>query len=401
MDCERLLTAAPLWAAGLIAAAGLAGCDGGGGEAVEHQLAPARVYERVGRKLRWDTTPAERYGISADAFAASTAGDASATAGTPTDDGLAGAQLHWDTPAGWTELPPAMYREANFLVAGDERSECYLTTLIGEAGGMDANINRWRKQVSLPPLGPAEIADLPRVSWFGGEAIFVDFEGTWTGMAGDQAAEGWRLVGLAQVTGMQSSFLKMVGPADVIGPQIAAFRKLADSFHVDSGGAADHAASSRPAAATPDAAAPVADTQRSASLAWRTPPGWTRGPEKVLRDATYFAGGVECSVTLLEGSAGGVLANINRWCGQMGAPALTEADLGRLEHAQIAGADALLVQLSRGPGATAAEGQELLLGAVATLANGTLFVKMTGPRAEVESQRPALIEFCRSLEVLP
>lgn len=388
MDSERLVPIARLCATGLIAAAWLAGCDDGASS--ERQLAPARVYERVGRSLRWDATPEERYGISAQDFAGASMGGASATAGTPADDDLDSAPLQWDTPAGWTERPPAQYRDANFLVPGDERAECYLTTLVGEAGGMDANINRWRKQVSLPPLSPAEIAALPRIPWLGGEAVYVDFEGHWTGMAGDQAEEGWRLVGLAQVTDMQSRFLKLVGPADVIGSQIAAFRELADSFHADTG-----AENTSPAAA---------DMQRTASLTWRAPISWTRGPEKAMREVTYFAGEggrVECYVTLLDGSAGGVLANINRWCGQMGAPTLTEADLGQLEHVSMAGSDGVLVRLERGAGASAAEGQELLLGAVGLLAERALFVKLTGPRAAVEAQRAALIEFCQSLEAVP
>ncbi|HZL99576.1 MAG TPA: hypothetical protein VFD43_04915, partial [Planctomycetota bacterium] len=147
-----------------------------------------------------------------------------------------------------------------------------------------------------------------------------------------------------------------------------------------------------------------ADSQRSASLTWRAPEGWRRGPEKPMRELTYFAGegdAVECSVTLLAGDGGGVLDNLNRWCGQLGAAPLTDADLAGLERVPMAGSEGLLVRLERGPLATAAAGQELLLGAVCLLPDQALFVKLTGPRAAVEAQRAALVAFCRSLELLP
>ncbi|HZM00350.1 MAG TPA: hypothetical protein VFD43_08870, partial [Planctomycetota bacterium] len=216
----------PRLAAGLLAAAALLGCDDRSGE---RELAASRVYEPVGRRISWDASPAQRHGISAGDFAGAAGG---ASAGDMDPHAGGAAELHWTVPPGWTERPPALFREANFLVAGDERAECYLTTLPGEAGGMDANVNRWRGQLSLPPLDAAEVAALPRVPWLGGEAAFVDFEGRWGGMAGDESEDGWRLVGLLQVGHAGSLFLKMVGPAEVIDGQLEAFHALADSFHV-------------------------------------------------------------------------------------------------------------------------------------------------------------------------
>ena len=379
---------------------GSLGCDEGGSR--ERELGPSREVEPVGRKIQWDASPAERHGISAEDFAGAMGG-ASTTAGAPAPDAMAEESLHWTLPPGWVERPPAPFRDANFLVAGDPRAECYLTTLGGDAGGMDANINRWRGQLSLPPLGPAEIAELPRVPWLGGDAVLVDIEGKWTGMTGDEAADDWRLVGLLRIDPSASSFLKMVGPADVIGGQIGAFRALADSFHLGREG--DHAV---PEAAPPASSAPggdaAADTQSTAALSWRAPAGWTRGPAKPMREVTYLSGeghAVECSVTVFSGTGGGLLANVNRWCGQMGAPTLTDADVAALERVPVAGAEGVLVRLERGDGATADASAERLLGVVALLPERSLFVKMTGPRDAVDGQRAALLEFCASLRVRP
>lgn len=381
--------------AGLILLGGL-GCDEGGGR--ERELGPSREVDPVGRKIHWDASPAERHGISAQDFAG--AMGASTTAGAPAPDAMAEESLHWTLPPGWVERPPAPFRDANFLVAGDSRAECYLTTLGGDAGGMDANINRWRSQLSLPPLGAAEIAELPRVPWLGANAVLVDIQGQWTGMTGDEAADDWRLVGLLQIQPTASSFLKMIGPADVIGGQVDAFRALADSFHIGHEG--DHGEVAPGAGATADTQS--TDIQSTGALSWRAPAGWTRGPAKPMREVTYFSGEgntVECSATVLGGAGGGLLANVNRWCGQMGAPTLTDADLGALEKVPVAGAEGLLVRLERGPGATADASAERLLGVVALLPERSVFVKMTGPRDAVDGQRAALLEFCASLRVLP
>ncbi|MCC7012378.1 MAG: hypothetical protein IT454_07455 [Planctomycetes bacterium] len=395
----------------------------------ERQLAAAKEYTAVGRKIRWNAPSAERFGISSSDFAGASKGGA--MGGAMGGDDVGENALHWELPSGWVERPSAQFREANFFVAGDERAECYLTTLAGEAGGLAANVNRWRTQVSLPPLGEAEVAALPKLPWLGGQAAYVDFEGHWTGMSGDQSEQGWRLVGLLLVQPTGSRFLKMVGPSEVIGREVAAFRALAASFHDGAGHAhgdgapaqtapplsPDQATQGLPAGHPPMgstakggagqmksetiADAPAVDTMRNASLEWRAPQGWKRGPEKTMREVTYLAdaaGQVECYVTLLGGSGGGTLANINRWCTQMGAAQLTDADMAKLEQVPMAGAAGVIVKLERGADATAAAGQDLLLGAVSMLSERALFVKMTGPRDAVEAQHAAFVEFCKSLK---
>ena len=84
--------------------------------------------------------------------------------------------IAWTTPAGWTELPPTAMRTANFHPGGDPHADCYLTLLNGDGGGLGANVNRWRAQLSLPALSPSEIDALPRRTFVGGDAVFVFVE---------------------------------------------------------------------------------------------------------------------------------------------------------------------------------------------------------------------------------
>lgn len=65
---------------------------------------------------------------------------------------------------------------------------------------------------------------------------------------------------------------------------------------------------------------------------WAVPDGWTEDPKpRQMRLATYIvpdsSGPVEVAVSRFAGRVGGELANINRWRGQMGLPAIDEAEL--------------------------------------------------------------------------
>jgi len=364
----------------------LASCQKGG--ASETVITESREHETVGRPIQWGATDAQRFGVSAKDFGGMGGGDESAP--------MQGAPAY-ELPAGWIALPPAQFREINVRVAGDPNAECYMTTLGGGGGGLEPNVNRWRAQVSLPPISGAEIAALPTMTWFGAPATLVDVEGEWTGMSGDQSSKDWRLVGLLLIQGDRARFLKMTGPRDVIAREYDNFKAFVASF--GAAGAAPSTASA-PQAAPPKKAEPGALPMGDGKFAWTGPSGWKLGPDKAMRDVTYVSGAgdaVECYLSQLTGTGGGLLANVNRWCGQMGAAPLDEGALAKLGTVPMLGVDAVVVELPRGEGATAPAHQELLIGAVCMLPTRSVFVKMVGPRAEVELQREAFLEFCRSI----
>ena len=372
---------------GVLAIALAAGCSQ---SSTETTLAAPRTLEPVGRPIQWNASDAERFGISARDFAAPAQADA------------ASASVTWTTPAGWSDLPARTFREVNLRVGGDERAECY-ATLSGTRGDLFSNVNRWRGQMSLPALDEAAVAALPTLEWLGQPAVLVDINGTWTGMSGDQAAGDWRLVGLMLVDHERVRSLKMTGPGDVIARELANFRALVASFkqadeHADHDHSHDNAVENAP----PSSAAPAQLDLPPASgaFAWTAPAGWTQGAAKMGREVTFNSGAdgaVECYVTLLAGDGGGLLANVNRWCGQLGAARRSEADIAALAREKILGVDAAIVELERGETATAPAQQEHLIGALCLLTGRAVFVKMTGPRAQVQEQRAAFLEFCRSL----
>jgi hypothetical protein len=356
-----------------------------------HSIDGSRVIESAPVDFGKSSTTAERFGLSKSPGSKTSPPqsphgmtDVSGSATKPS--GLA-----WTTPQGWTEKAPSSMRIANFTPAGDERAECYLTMLSGDAGGLGANVNRWRTQLGLPPLGSRELEALPQKPMFGRDAVFVDFAGTWKGMSGTDAQEHWRLAGMLLFDPNGAAFLKMTGPDEVVEAQVDAMCKLATSFR-SAGAANSDATTSTPTESASTATSTSGASETAGGFSFTMPAGWHKAPDRPARAFTLFAGageGLECYVTALGGDAGGTLANVNRWRGQFGLSPVNDQELAAMTTLQVLGRDAVLVECDGAAGS--------LIGASCNGTDRSVFVKMTGPRDLVKAQRAAFLEFCASL----
>jgi len=123
--------------------------------------------------------------------------------------------LAWQLPGGWVEAPPRPMRIATFAVAGNKDIDCYLTSLTGNAGGIEANVNRWRGQVGLPPATPEELVQMPQIEMLGRQAALVEAAGQFQGMNGE-AKPGWMLLGAVVELDGETLFAKMTGPEQAV-----------------------------------------------------------------------------------------------------------------------------------------------------------------------------------------
>jgi hypothetical protein len=393
----------------LCGAALTAGCSKG---STTHTLEESRVIESSKIDFGKTTTTAERFGVSGGS---SSPHGASPHGSTPTTTPTApanGAGLDWTMPAGWTEQPPSTMRTVNLRPANDERAECYLTMLAGDAGGLAANVNRWRTQLGLSTLSAKDLDALLRIKFFNREAVFVDFSGTWKGMSGGEGRAGWRMLGVLLCEPGGSGFLKMTGPEDLVAKEREAFITFAKSLRPKGAAAPSdgNTTTSTDPSTTPavepgheghdhapgeghgNEQDPAPKTESAAGFTFTTPAGWRRAPDRPARAFTLFAGSgesLECYVTTLSGDAGGALANVNRWRGQLGLTSVTDAELAAMPTIDVLGRKAVLVECD----GTAAS----LLGISCNDASGSVFVKMTGPRDLVKAQRAAFLAFCGSL----
>jgi hypothetical protein len=140
--------------------------------------------------------------------------------------------FHFTRPEGWEELPDPWSRPlpaAAAFRAGKDRGapEVTVTPLGGAAGGLLANVNRWRGQVGLAPVEEGDLQkDLHTLDVDGKPAPYVDLAG--------QGSSGRRILAVLAVRGGTTWFFKMMGPADAVGRHKAAFEQFVKSVRFDS-----------------------------------------------------------------------------------------------------------------------------------------------------------------------
>jgi len=332
---------------------------------------------------------------------------------------------HFERPEGWEELPATQFRQINLRVAEAPDSEVYLSVLPGGGGGLLANLNRWRAQMGLEPMTEQEMNALPTMRLLGGDALFVDLDGVYGGMSGELNHPEFKLFGLAKVADNTGYFVKMTGPAAVLETERDNFRAFTASIHSHAPGEShDHGASPAPAATqeTPAEAdhghahdngdhdhdhdhGPGATSRAMldiTALEWEAPAGWVKAPDRAMRLVTYtsVSGASECYISALPGAAGGMEANLNRWRGQMGQEPLSSEAIAALPKVEVLGQALPLIEISgdfTDMAGTVHENQTLL-GVVYPMGIQTLFVRMTGPEADMQAERENFIAFCQSLQ---
>jgi hypothetical protein len=102
-------------------------------------------------------------------------------------------------------------RSVTYSPSENSPAECYVAVLGGSAGGVEANINRWRQQMGRTPLSPAEIDSLPKIQVLGQACPLVEISGSYTGMGGEQHQD-YMMLGVVCSLPSSSVFVKMIGP---------------------------------------------------------------------------------------------------------------------------------------------------------------------------------------------
>jgi hypothetical protein len=118
-----------------------------------------------------------------------------------------------------------------------------------------------------------------------------------------------------------------------------------------------------------------------------------------LRKAPYAIAGeagaeADLSITAFPGDAGGELANINRWRGQLQLPPITAAEIATTtQHVDTNGLHLTVMDFTGSGGAA----DQRVLGAIVPAGGETWFFKLTGPAALLGREREAFLGFINSL----
>jgi hypothetical protein len=146
--------------------------------------------------------------------------------------------------------------------------------------------------------------------------------------------------------------------------------------------------------ATAEGKAP--DRAKGRGLRWTLPSGWTDAAGGQMRFATLkppVEGKVDASVVVLPGPAGGELANVNRWRGQIGLAPLDDAALARARKVLKTSAGPVKVYDFHSDGKPASR----LVAGLAEAPGETWFVKMTGDADAVGAARDDFMKLLGSL----
>lgn len=310
-----------------------------------------------------------------------------------------GGDLTWTVPAKWQSKPGSGMRKATLVVA--EGAELAVTAFPGDVGGELANLNRWRGQVGLAPVGSAEQASsITRLTAGNLQIAVVDLLGT----GGDKPV---RMLGAMVPSGGATWFFKLMGPDQVVEQAKPDFLAFLQTLKGPSGTVAasqpalppDHPAIGASAPAASDMANTPVIKAAGPGLNWTAPAHWQSKPAAAMRKATYAvpgdAGAVgDLSVTAFPGDVGGELANLNRWRGQLGLAPIGAGDVaGLVTRLTPHGLNATVVDFS---GVTA-DKPVRMLGAIVPYGGATWFFKLTGPVELVAKEKPAFLEFIQSL----
>ena len=292
---------------------------------------------------------------------------APAAPASPTQPQSSSSDVTWTLPPGWQSVPGSQPMRLATFRTGDGSPEVSLSVFPADTGGLLANINRWRNQLKLPPIEEAQLPQAVQASVDHGVRVAL------THITGGE--NGQEMLGAIIVPGDGKTwFVKATSAAGPIAKLEPAFDAFAHSFKLNAA----------PAAAAPDPAPPSADSVQTRLSAWTPPSHWHKDPAAssivaAAYNAESDAGGAKVTATVLPTDGGGLLANINRWRGQLGLPELAspddqpKTDLGRGN---------VLVDLA------SLDNSRRMIAAVISSPGETWFFKLTGTPRAVEAERP-------------
>lgn len=307
--------------------------------------------------------------------------------------------VKWAIPDGWQSQPDQTgMRKGSFVVKDNDGHEATIAVTVfpGDVGGDLANINRWLGQIQQAPVGEADLSRMiketplaagvfKRVDLIGGE--------TPADPAHDHRA---RILGAWLKQETRTWFFKMTGDATLVGAQQASFDAFLASVRfveptASPSSTVDHAAAPALPAMVAPADTPAAPVASAGGLSWTAPASWRGKDLGAMRKASFTVGeGGDFSVISFPGDAGGDLANVNRWRGQIKLPPVNAEQFAAESESVKAGELVFTVVDYTG-------GDTRLLGAMLHYGGQTWFFKLMGPASVVGPAKPEFVAFLQSV----
>jgi hypothetical protein len=147
--------------------------------------------------------------------------------------------FQYKTPDGWEARPPLEKQNISIplvfrIRANGEEAEMTALSLPGDGGGLEMNVNRWRRQVGLASRDQAEIRREARTLKVGDkQAVYVDLSGPGTGAAK-------RILGALLPLDRETWFFTLKGPPQLVAKEQEHFEAFITSLQWEGQAGAAH-----------------------------------------------------------------------------------------------------------------------------------------------------------------
>ena len=277
-------------------------------------------------------------------------------------------------------------RVASFQVAAAEDgagpADMAVTVFPGDVGGLLANVNRWRGEVSQDNITQAELETATERIVVGGHTIHLV----------DGANEERRTLGAILPVTAETWFFKLSGPAAVVAANRDAFRAYVEAVEF----------ASKPV--PPPSPESLEEPLDQPKFRYQVPDSWVEGEPTSMRVASFTVTGGEgreadIAVIPLGGSGGAQLAILNQWRATLRLESATEEQVPEMvEKIEVGGREFQLVNFESDEPMLDGDQKARILVAYGAAGEHTWFFKIAGETSLVAEQEPVLLEFLESLE---
>ena len=312
--------------------------------------------------------------------------------GGATADESAPPELKWTLPSGWVEnTGQQKMGVGSFHVEGGDGKYADIRVIPLRAGPEieQRSVNMWREELGLPEMQVGQVQG-EDVTVAGAKGHLYDLKSDEPRFANKYKAR--TTAAIVENAGMLW-FIKMAGEESVVSAQENNFKSFLQSMRFESGGMpAGH-----PQVAGAGAGTGAVGGGFTGGPDWKIPATWKKAPPRQMVIAAYEAskGGATAEVTVssFDGPTGGLLANVNRWRGQVGLGAISEGDLAtQIKTVDLSdGSKGSVVDVT---GMNARTGKSArLYGLIVARGEKMWFYKILGDSSVIESEIGNLVEF--------
>ena len=143
------------------------------------------------------------------------------------------------------------------------------------------------------------------------------------------------------------------------------------------------------------------ETTNPAKPLWKVPSEWQEQSPGQINLAKWVVGSdsgggsAEVTVSAFPGDVGGLLANVNRWRGQVGLGNISQSDLSsHVTPVDVPGGKAMLVDVTGSKNGQKAR----LIGAIVPREGRTWFFKLMGDEQVAEKQKSVFVKFVQTVQ---